>query len=162
MFIDRRWGTKFRWLLSVTDLVSDGARIHMQAWDFQKPCCSLLLLLLSHFSRVQLCVTPQMAAHQALPSLGFSRQEHWSGLPFPFPMHECEKWKWSRSVVSDPQRPHGLQPIRLFCPWDFPGKSTGVECHCLLLLIGPRAIQNKYFTGLCVYIPHICSVQEGN
>ena len=34
-------------------------------------------------------------------SLGFSRQEHWSGLPFPSPMHESEKWKWSRSVVSD-------------------------------------------------------------
>jgi len=29
-----------------------------------------------------------MAAHQALLSLGFSRQEHWSGLSFPFPMHE--------------------------------------------------------------------------
>ena len=42
----------------------------------------LLLLLLSRFSRVQLCVTPQRAAHQAPPSLGFSRQEHWSGLPF--------------------------------------------------------------------------------
>ena len=34
-----------------------------------------------------------MAAHQAPPSLGFSRQEHWSGLPFPSPMHESEKWK---------------------------------------------------------------------
>ena len=32
-----------------------------------------------------------MAAHQAPPSLGFSRQEHWSGLPFPSPMHESEK-----------------------------------------------------------------------
>ena len=51
----------------------------------------LLLLLLSRFSRVRLCVTPQIAAHQAPPSLGFSRQEHWSGLPFPSPMHESEK-----------------------------------------------------------------------
>ena len=51
----------------------------------------LLLLLLSRFSRVRLCVTSEMAAHQALPSLGFSRQEHWSGLPFPSPMHESEK-----------------------------------------------------------------------
>ena len=51
----------------------------------------LLLLLLSHFSRVRLCATPQMAAQQAPPSLGFSRQEHWSGLPFPSPMHESEK-----------------------------------------------------------------------
>ena len=45
----------------------------------------LLLLPLSRFSRVRLCATPQMAAHQAAPSLGFSRQEHWSGLPFPSP-----------------------------------------------------------------------------
>ena len=47
-------------------------------------------------------------------------------------MHESEKSKWSRSVVSDPQQPHGLQPIRLLHPWDFPGKSTGVGCHYLL------------------------------
>ena len=53
--------------------------------------CMLLLLLLSRFSRVRLCATPQTAAHQAALSLGFSRQEHWSGLPFPFPMHESEK-----------------------------------------------------------------------
>ena len=51
----------------------------------------LLLLLLSRFSRVRLCVTPQRAAHQAPLSLGFSRQEQWSGLPFPSPMHESEK-----------------------------------------------------------------------
>ena len=37
-------------------------------------------LMLSHFSRVRLCATPQMEAHQAPPSLGFSRQEHWSGI----------------------------------------------------------------------------------
>ena len=55
-----------------------------------------------------------------------------SGLPFPSPMHESEKWKWSCSVVSDSLWPHGLQPTRLLHPWDFPGKSTGVGCHCLL------------------------------
>ena len=88
-----------------------------------------LLLLLSHFSRVRLCVTSWTAAHQAPPSLGFSRQEHWSGLPLPSPMHESEKWKWSRSVMSDSQRPHGLQPTRLLHPRDFPGKSTGVGCQ---------------------------------
>ena len=69
-----------------------------------------------------------MAAHQAALSLGFFRQEHWSGLPFPSPMHESEKWKWSSLVMSDPQRPHGLQPTRLLRPWDFPSKSTGVGC----------------------------------
>ena len=92
----------------------------------------LLLLLLSCFSHVWLCATTETAAHQDPPSLGFSRQEHWSGLPFPSPMQESEKWKWSRSVVSDSSRLHGLQPTRLLCPWDFPGKSTGVLCHCLL------------------------------
>ena len=47
--------------------------------------------LLSHFSRVQCCATPQTAGYQAPLSLRFSRQEHWSGLPFPSPMHESEK-----------------------------------------------------------------------
>ena len=92
----------------------------------------LLLLLLSRISRVWLCAIPETAAHQASQSLGFSRQEHWSGLPFPSPMYENEKWKWSHWVVSNSQRPHGLQPTRLLHPWDFPGKSTGVGCHCLL------------------------------
>ena len=46
----------------------------------------ILLLLVSCFSRVQLCATPETAAHQAPPSLRFSRQEHWSGVPFPSPI----------------------------------------------------------------------------
>ena len=50
----------------------------------------LLLLLLSHFSHVQLYATPEMAAYQAPLSLGLSRQEHWSGLPFPSPLHKSE------------------------------------------------------------------------
>ena len=74
----------------------------------------------------------RQAAHQVPLSLGFSRQEHWSGLPLPSPMHESEKWKWSCSVMSDCSRPHGLQPTRLLRPWDFPDKSTGAGCHCLL------------------------------
>ena len=92
----------------------------------------MLLLLLSRFSRVQLYATP---------SLGFSRQEHWSGVPFPSPKHEHEKWKWNCSVVSNPQRPHGLQPSRLLCPWDFPGKSTGVGCQHTYIK------SYKYFTS---------------
>ena len=50
----------------------------------------LLLLLLSRFSRVWLCATTETAAHQAPPSLGFSRQEHWSGLPF---------WHWLKKKI---------------------------------------------------------------
>ena len=48
--------------------------------------------------------------------------------------YESEKWKWSHSVASNSSRPHGLQPTRLLRPWDFPGKSTGVGCHRLLLV----------------------------
>ena len=47
-----------------------------------------------------------MAAHQEdSRSLGLSRQEHWSGLPFPSPLHESEKWNWSRSVMSNSSDP---------------------------------------------------------
>ena len=90
----------------------------------QTPCVLLLLLLLSRFSRVRLYATPQMAAHQAPPSLGFSRQEHWSGLPFPSPMHESEKWKWSHSISvsfwwlskpSSQQRTRVSLPALFFC-----------------------------------------------
>ena len=44
-----------------------------------------MLLLLSRFSHVRLCVTPWIAAHQAPLSMEFSRQEYWSGLSFPSP-----------------------------------------------------------------------------
>ena len=84
---------------------------------------------------LQSCLTlcdPIDSSPPGSPSLGFSRQEHWSGLPFPSPMHESEKWKWSCSVLSNSSRPHWLQPTRLLRPWDFPGQSTGVGCHCLL------------------------------
>ena len=45
---------------------------------------------------VRLCVTPYTAAHQAPLSLGFSRQEYWSGLPFPSPTHVCMLNHFSR------------------------------------------------------------------
>ena len=63
-----------------------------------------------------------------VPGIFQARTLEWFAISF----SNAWKWKWSRSVVSDPQRPHGLQPSRLLCPWDFPGKSTGVGCHCLL------------------------------
>ena len=64
-----------------------------------------LLLLLSRIRRVRLCATPETEAHQAPLSLGFSRQEHWSGLPFPSPMHESENQSevaQSCPILSDP------------------------------------------------------------
>ena len=52
-----------------------------------------MLLLLSRFSRVRLCVTPWTAAYQAPPSMGFSRQEYWSGVPLPSPKEDIQMAK---------------------------------------------------------------------
>ena len=62
--------------------------------------------MLSHFSRVRLCVTLEMSAHQAPPSLGFSRQEHeWVAISF------SNAWKWKVKVKS-------LSRVRLLAtPW---------------------------------------------
>jgi len=68
---------------------------------------------------LQSCLTlcdPIDGSLRGSPILGFSRQEHRSGVPFPSPTHQSEKWKWSRSVMSDSLRPHGLQPTRLLHP----------------------------------------------
>ena len=50
--------------------------------------------------------------------------------------------QFSHSVVSDSLRPHGLSPTRLLCPWDFPGNSTGVDCHFRLQRIFPTQGSN--------------------
>ena len=71
------------WAHSLSTLVTKAAEKSRVALPLE-----VLLLLLSRFSRVWLCATPQTAAHQAPLSMGFSRQEHWSGLPFPSPVHE--------------------------------------------------------------------------
>ena len=61
---------------------------------------ALLQLLLSRFSRVQLCATPDTAAHQAPPSLGFSRQEPWSGVPFPSPTIQVRESEVAQSCLT--------------------------------------------------------------
>ena len=74
-------------------LKKQGLYVFTIVFGESKPCLAHSeCLLISHFSRVRLCATP---------SLGFSRQEHWSGLPFPSPVHKSEKWKWSHSVMSN-------------------------------------------------------------
>ena len=94
-------------------------------------------MLPSRFSRVRLCTTPETAAHQAPPSLGFSKQNTGVGCHF---LLQCMKVKSESEVAQS--RPHGLQPTRLLRPWDFPGKSTGVGCHCLLQIkINPVKIK---------------------
>ena len=52
------------------------------------------------------------------------------------------------SVVSDSVRPYGLQPARLLCPWDSPGKSTGEACHALFQNIFPTQQSNSCLSRL--------------
>ena len=96
-------------------------------WESSIGMYTLLLLLLSHFSRVWLCVTPEMAAHQAPPSLGFSTQEHISF---------SNAWKWKVKVKSL----SCVQPS--VTPWTaayqappsigFARQEYWSGCHCLL------------------------------
>ena len=68
---------------------------NLEIWNYS---AMLLLLLLSHFTRVRLLATPWTAARQAPPSLGFSRQEHWSGVPLPSPYSAIEYMKESELI----------------------------------------------------------------
>ena len=78
------------------------------------------LLLLSRFSRAQLCATLWAAAHQAPLSMGFSRQDHWSGLPFPFPMTNLDSILKSRDITL-PTKVHLVKAMV------FPGVMYGCE-----------------------------------
>ena len=78
------------------------------------------------FSCVQLFGTPWTLAYQAPPSMGFSRQEYWSGMPFPSPgdlpnpgiksrSHALHTVQFSRSVIFNCLQPHELQHTRPPC-----------------------------------------------
>ena len=88
---------------------------------------SMLLLLRSHFSHPTLCdPIDGTLPSSPIPGILQARTMEWVAISF------SNAWKWSRSIVSNLQQPHGLQPCRLLHPWDFPGRSIGVGCHCLL------------------------------
>ena len=52
----------------------------------------------------------------------------------------------SEAAQSDSYRPHGLQPTRFLRPWDFPGKSTAVGCHCLLRITAQASLNGNRTT----------------
>ena len=102
-------------------------------------------------SHVRLFATPWTVAHQAPLSMGIlqARILEWVAMPSSRGSSQPKDRTqvsliagrfftvWANSVVnclvvSDSLWPHGLQPNRLLRPWDFPSKSTGVGCHCLL------------------------------
>ena len=113
----------------------------------------LLLLLLSRFSRVLLCSTPEREAHQAPPSLRFSRQEHLSGLPFLSPMHESEKWKWS---------PQSCPTLCNPMDCSLPGSSIHGIFQARVLEWGAIAfsISNRYNTGIINKPAWLCCKAE--
>ena len=85
-------------LLPSRSVVSDSVRPHRwqpsrlpRPWDSPGKntgvgCHFLLQVKVKSLSRVRLLATPWTAAHQAPPSMGFSRQEYWSGVPLPSPV----------------------------------------------------------------------------
>ena len=86
-FLPRSKHLLISWLQSLSAVILEPKKINSGAEDI------ILLINPDNEGRVQLCVTPEMAAHQAPPSLGFSRQEHWSGLPFPSPKQKGGPFK---------------------------------------------------------------------
>ena len=104
--------------------------------------------MLSRFSRVQLCATPYTAAHQASLSLGYSRQEPWSGLPFPSPMHAR-----MLSCFSHVRLCATLWTAAHQAPLStgFLGKNTGMGCHFLLLPVArpKEIIKCSSLAGIC-------------
>ena len=120
-----------------TDWFQTGKGVHQACilspclFNLYGDCCCCCC----HFSHVD-SVQPPDGSLPGSPVPGILQARTLEWLPFPSSMHEREKWKWSCSVVSDSSRPQGLQPTRLLLPWDFPGKSTGVGCHCLLRMCG--------------------------
>ena len=61
----------------------------------------------------------------------------------------------SHLLVSDSLRPHGLKPTRLLCPWNSPGKNTGVGCHSLLQGIFPTQGSNLGFLHCRKILYHV-------
>ena len=68
----------------------------------------------------------------------------------------------SHSAVSISLQPHELQPTRVLCQWDFPGKDTGVGCHCLFQHIFPTQGLNLCLLHPCVgrQILYLCATWE--
>ena len=106
-------------------------------WRTKAPCLSvsslmswplsLLLLLLLPQSCPTLC-DPIDGSPPGSPVPGILQARTLERVAISF----SNAWKWSHSVMPNSSQPYGLQPTRLLHPWDFPGKSTGVGCLCLL------------------------------
>ena len=105
--------------------------------------------VLSHFSLVRLLVTPWAVASEAPLSMGFSRQEYWSGLPFPSPLESAENCNFRPATTAyrvqiSPSRPRSpaLQADSLSTEPQGKSKTTGVGSLSCLQQIFPTQESN--------------------
>ena len=77
---------------------------------------SKMRLLLSHFSRVRLFATPWTAAYQAPPSMGFSRQKYWSGVPLPSLILGCNLKNDRMISARCKGKPFNITVIQVYAP----------------------------------------------
>ena len=125
-----------------TGLVPVTSRVHKclsTTWS-QEACCKHAYFL-----------KPEISEPGKGPFIYISHWTVWEkkteGLKLPV---RCEMERVSCSVLSESLRPHGLQPTRLLCPWESPGKNTGVGCRALLHGTFPTQGLNKHLLQLCV------------
>ena len=151
------WKVTISWKSPVSNLILRPWWLRRREFKRKRDCknesyCKLFVVV-QPLSCVPLFVTPRTAACKSEEGFELSaksewsrsvvsyrflkRQVRWSGIPISFKIFHSLLWLYvyaaAKSLQSCPTlRPHGLQPTRLLRPWDFPGKSTGVGCHCLL------------------------------
>ena len=126
------------------------------------------MLLLSRSSHVRLCdPIDSSPLVSAVPGILQARTLEWVGISF------SNAWKWKVKVKLLSRvwllLPHRLQPARLLCPWDFPGKNNGVGCHFLLqgnlpnleIEPGSPALQTDSLLTICGGISNCLSSHYG-
>ena len=113
---------------------TSGSSQFMYCWSLAWRILNITLLVYANAKSLQSCPTlcnpiDGSPPGSPIPGILQARTLEWVAISF------SNAWKWEVKVKSLSHiwllATHGLQPTRLLCPWDFPGKSTGVGCHCL-------------------------------
>ena len=120
-----------------------GRMLTTSACERHTPACPvrprLYVRVLSHFGRVRLCATPWTVARQAPLSIGFSRQEYWSGLPCPPPPGDLLNPGIKPVSLTSPALAGGFFPTST--TWEAP--SSTYETHANLKRIGMGGLEKK-------------------
>ena len=95
-----------------------------------------MLQLLSRFSSIQLCATPWTAAYQAPPSMGFSGQQYWSGVPLPSPNSYTTQVKYNNLFSTKPHYRYSQIPFSFL-------KSVCKYCQLLCMLLHKTVLDSS-------------------